>query len=88
MRLAVVRVTDIYLVIIEDRHIDVEVLPFTSLEAAIETAKTEVRALARHEEDIEWGEPMSEAAIADGWCWRVAYSCEGDSVRVIRRELN
>lgn len=78
--------TDIYIVLVEDRHYDAEVLAFTTPEAAIATAEKALAANARYPEDIE--RELTEEMVADGWVWNARYSEEGDAIRVIRRELN
>jgi hypothetical protein len=70
---------NIYLAIIEDRHTDTDVYPFSTAEAAIAFAKREALDGARgdvsriEEEEIE------------NWLYSATYSTEGDSVRVIER---
>jgi hypothetical protein len=80
--------SDIYIVITEDRHADTEVTPFTYEGDAIRFAEQEVADNARHPESIEAEDrELSDAVKADGWLWYCRYSSEGDSVRVVRREL-
>jgi len=81
-------VTDIYLVITEDRHADTEVTPFAGPDEAIAFAGQEAQGCARHPEEIT-GEDreLNDAMRADGWIWYCLYSNEGDNVRVVRREL-
>ena len=80
--------TDIYIVITEDRHADTEVAPFTDQAAAIAHAGQQVEDCARHPEDIAMEDRgLNAAMIADGWVWYCRYSGEGDSVRVVRRDL-
>ena len=71
---------DVYVVILEDRHLDVDVELFTSRDKAIERAKVLVIEYNRHPEDIK-------DVIIDGWEYCCQYSCEGDFVRVIKRGL-
>ena len=73
--------TDIYIVITEDRHSDVEVQPFTDETAAIAHAEDE--AAGTEDQDRE----LTDAMRADGWLWYCGYGTEGDCVRVVRREL-
>lgn len=77
----------VFLVVVNDRHCDLDVLAFTSLEAACDAATETVLRLARHEERIDWEFAMNPAMIADDWCWFVPYSCESDFVQVLRRDL-
>ncbi len=80
---------DIYLVITKDRHADVEVTPFKDEDAAIGHAEGEVSGNASHseEETGPWERELNEAMTRDGWIWYCRYGIEGDSVRVIKREL-
>jgi hypothetical protein len=73
----------IWIVVIEDRHADVDVLPFSTMPAAIEQARREVRD-ARDMEEIE----LTDSMAADGWVLLIEYGLEGDSVRVVERELD
>jgi hypothetical protein len=81
--------TDVYIVIIEDRHADTDVEPFSSEELAILRAGELAASYMRdpvEPDDIEYG--LNEAMVRDGWVWYCRYSCEGDSVRVLRREMD
>jgi hypothetical protein len=73
----------IWITIIEDRHADVDVLPFSTMPAAIERAMREVRDV-RDMEEIE----LTDSMAADGWVLLIEYGLEGDSVRVVERELD
>jgi hypothetical protein len=76
---------DIYIVIIEDRHADTEAVPFTDEDAAVAHAEEYVAGCDPDPEDIE--RELNDAMRRVGWVWYCGYSCEGDSVRVVRREL-
>lgn len=78
--------TDTWIVLVEDRHTDVDAFPFSTEEAAVTEARAQVNANARHPEDIE--EELTASMIRDGWVFHVTYSCEGDNVRVLKRELD
>lgn len=71
----------IYIAIVEDRHTDTEVYPFSTPEAAIQFAWSEAEKNARRMEDIE------EETI-DGWLYYACYSTEGDCVRVVAKDLD
>ena len=78
----------IYIVITEDRHADTEVTPFAGEAEALAFAEQEVEGSARHPESIgPEDRELNDAMRKDGWLWYCRYSGEGDSVRVIRREL-
>ena len=78
--------TDVWVVLVEDRHTDVEALPFTSEVAALEAAHAGADANARHG-DVREAE-LTPQMIADGWCLLLEYGTEGDCVRVLKRELD
>lgn len=74
---------DIYVGIIEDRHTDVNVEVFTSSDVAIAWA----RKLAQSFGPVDEPE-LNKSMVADGWVYYGVYSCEGDSIRVVRRTLD
>jgi hypothetical protein len=74
----------VYLVVVEDRHFDVDVLPFSTLDAALAAAEHEVDRLCRHPENIE---RLGPNTADEDWYLQIVYSCEGDSVSVISREV-
>ncbi len=74
----------IYIVIIEDRHTDVTVHPFTTSETAISEAKRIAKEYCRYEEDYE----EHDYGKDDGWLFYAQYSCESDHVRVVEVELD
>jgi hypothetical protein len=71
--------TEVYVMIIEDRHVDVEVQVFRTEHAAR-------KAMADYREQlIEWrdrDEWVNHFMIKDGWIASVSYSSEGDCVRI------
>lgn len=75
----------IYIVIIEDRHTDVDVIPYEDPDFAVEWAKREVRDRNSDPEDLD--EELNDEMIHDGWLYYGCYSTEGDSIRVVKREL-
>lgn len=70
-----------YLVVIEDRHCDVDVEPFEDKEKAISRAKFLAKKYCRYDEDFEENQ-------YDGYLYYANYSCESDSVSVIERSVN
>ena len=76
----------IYIVVIDDRHCDTDVKPFSDKEKAIEYAKEQVQSNARQPEDIDEPE-LNASMVKEGWVYYATYSCESDSVTVIEREL-
>ena len=80
----------IYVVMIEDRHTDVDVELFVSEEGAIKRARGIFNEYKNEEdEDEDIGEiELDSDAIEDGWIYSAIYSCEGDSVSVRECELD
>ncbi len=72
---------DIWITLIEDRHADVDALPFTTEAAAIAAARDNAP------DDAE-PEPLNDAMRKDGWVFYMPYGSEGDHVRVIRRTVD
>jgi hypothetical protein len=72
---------DVWIVIDEGRHADVDALPYTSQDAAV------TRALALVPDDAE-PEPLTDGMKQDGWVLYVPYGTESDRVRVVRRTVN
>lgn len=82
--------TDLYVMVGEDRHSDVQVEVFTSESSAVQAAAQFIAYSAsknEYEADPEDSE-LNEFMIADGWVFYRVYSGEGDSVRVVRRGLH
>lgn len=76
----------LYVVILEDRHIDVQVEVFSDKTKAMTQCWELARQDNSHPEDIE------DIAITRhmeklGWILCLNYSCEGDSCRVVGTEL-
>jgi len=72
---------DIWIVLIEDRHADVEALPFSTAEAAFAKARDSVPESA--EED-----PLTPGMRRAGWVLLLSYGAEGDCVRVVKRTMD
>ena len=70
----------LYVVIWKDHHTDTGAFVFSTAEKAIEFAKAKAREYARHGD-------LTEENIK-GWLYYGRYSCEGDSLHVIERELD
>lgn len=75
---------EIYIVVVEDRHTDVEVHPFTDKEKAISKAKRVAKEYCRHEEDYKEHDYGKDV----GWLFYAQYSCESDNVRVVTTTLD
>lgn len=73
---------DVYLAIIEDRHSDVDVAVFSTLDLAIEYARGTAREYATREQDVIEQEPKGD------WLFAVTYSIEGDWIRVVKATVD
>ncbi len=73
----------IYIVIVEDRHADVEVRPFSDSDTAITEARRVAESSARGF-DIE----EVDCSRVDNWLFCAEYSCEGDRVTVAVSDLD
>lgn len=72
--------SEIYVVLINDRHVDLDVRLFTNKEAADAYAEAELDSFARHPDHIErYGDRDDD--------WSATWNEEGDYVRVTRREV-
>ncbi len=79
--------SEIWIVIVQDRHTDTDALPYTTEEAAVAKARAIAREYAWHPEDAKDGTLNAEMR-RDGWVLWLPYGTEGDSVRVVRREMD
>jgi len=77
---------DVFIVIIEDRHFDTQVLIFSGEVAAVEHAKAVVEECGLYPEDIS--EELTDLMTESGWLYHATYSCESDSVRVERKTVD
>ncbi len=76
----------LFIVIVEDRHTDVECYPFDTSEVAIKFAKKQARLIATH--DGAWPNARATIEQCDGWLYAARCSSEGDYVHVVEKELN
>lgn len=79
--------TDIWIVLVEDRHKDIDALPFSTEEAAVRAAGEQMQAMVAHPEHIQ------EVALTaddreDGCVLCLEYAVERDNVRVIKRAMD
>lgn len=77
--------SDIYNVLIKDRHGDPEIHNFTDKDAAIAFARTEACESCRFLEDYKETEYDDEDP--SNWILLIVYSCEDDYVRVSKGEV-
>jgi len=76
--------SDLYIVIIEDRHCDTTAHPFTDPEKAISEARRIAKKYCRFPEDYR----EHDYGKDDGWLFYASYSCESDHVRVVKTALD
>lgn len=75
----------IYVVIIKDRHSDVEAIPFYNKEEAIDYAVNLVRNYAVNPLDID--DTLNTSMKKAGWVYHATYSCEGDYISVREEKI-
>ena len=73
--------TDTWIVIVEDRHSDVDALPFSTEAAAVAEARDSVP------DDAEEGR-LTDGMRKSGWVLLLSYGTEGDCVRVVKRTMD
>lgn len=78
--------SEIFIVVIQERHSDVEVEAWTNLNVAIDRAREVAEDYARFPDDIhEADDPdygLGEGWESGGWKFWLGWGPEGDSVRV------
>lgn len=72
---------DTWIVLVEDRHSDVDARPFSSEERAITYARSQAP-------DGDTPEPLTDGMIRDDWVLYIPYGTEGDCVRVVKRTMD
>lgn len=78
---------DVFVVILQDRHADVEAVPFTTEAAAIRYAEDVLDKMREYIDDDEINDQLTEPWAQSGCLWNYGYGAEGDSIRVMRSEL-
>ena len=80
----------IYVVMVEDRHVDTEAHLFSTAEKALDYARQVAADYDYPEEEAEAdGDVMDVAALKDaGWLYYRALSPEGDCVWVLPKEVD
>jgi len=79
--------TEVFVVLVEDNHCDVDAEVFTNEVDAVKWAINQVPDLCDPVEDVyEEDAQLTEGMKRDGWVLYLPYS-EEDCVRVMRREL-
>lgn len=76
--------TELFIVILEDRHTDTDAEPFTDEKKAIAWARKQANEYARDGVD----ETLTDSMRESGWVYHGCYSEDGDNVRVVRKTLD
>ena len=79
---------DIWIVLVEERHTDVQAIPFSRAADAVATAQREATENAGGPGEVEWDAELSQDMRDDGWVLYLPYGTEGDCVRVVKRRMN
>ncbi len=79
--------TDVYVVITEDRHTDTDAKVFAREADAVAWAEAETADLLDGSEHPDLAQELNDAMTADSWVRYIPYSLEGDNIRVVKREL-
>lgn len=87
--------TDTWIVLVEDRHADVDALPFSTEEGAFAYARDQAGDMSLPD-GVTAGEvehvPGEQELTLDmrelGWLLLLVYSIEGDRVRVVKRAMD
>lgn len=75
---------ELYVVIIEDRQLDVKVMPYSDKDTAIKVAKKLAKTFCVDQDDYEEHDYGRDV----GWLFYANYSSEGESVRVVTTTLD
>lgn len=87
--------TDIWIVLDEDRHSDVDAVPFSTEAAAFAYARDQAGDMALPDgvtadevEHVPGEQELTPGMREDGWVLLLVYSIEGDRVRVVKRTMD
>ena len=75
--------TDVWIVLIEDRRSDVEARPFSSEERAVDYA----RVIGERSDGAQPAQ-LTTGMRRDGWVLYIPYGSEGDCIRVVKRTMD
>lgn len=76
------QITPIFVIIVQDRHSDVDVEVWLDRDKAVMRARNLAHEYCRHPEDYSEMQPLP----AD-WVFHATYSCEDDCIWVLRKEV-
>lgn len=79
--------SEVWIVMIEDRHADVAALPYSTEEGAIASARALAAEYAQSSDDVQEA-VLTDGMRRDGWVFYLPYGAENDCVRVIRCEMD
>ena len=79
---------DVWVVLLEDRHADVEALPFSTKELAVGAALGLAGEFRADPGDVKQDAELTPSMRADGWVLYAPYGSEGDCVRVVKRVMD
>lgn len=80
--------SDIWIVLVEDRHASVDARPFSDEQVAVDAARAVAGTYAYNPADVDWDAELTEGMRNDGWVLYLPYSVEGDCVRVVKRQMD
>lgn len=78
---------DIWIVLTEDRHADVDAAPFSTEDGAVAAAWTAARENALSSDEVGQAE-LTQGMLLSGWILYLPYGTEGDCVRVVKRQMD
>jgi hypothetical protein len=88
-------VSDTWIVLVEDRHADVEARPFSTEERAFAYAREQAGDMSLPDgvgpdevEHVPGEQELTSRMIEDGWVLLLVYGIEGDAVRVAKRTMD
>lgn len=78
----------VYCIITDDRHSDSDVRVYIDKDMAVRVARWVVKDMReRYDEDERADFGDSDTSPIKGWIYYGDYSCEGDSIRVVERNI-
>jgi hypothetical protein len=85
----------VWIVLVEDRHADVDALPFSTEDAAFAYARDYAGDMSLPDgtgpdevEHVPGEQKLTPRMTEDGWLLLLVYGIEGDQVRVVKRAMD